>query len=97
MALDYEPSIKEKRNLIDELDTCIIHLIKRRMDTSREIGEIKLKHNKPVLDKAREERHKADIRAIAEKCGLDKAFISEIFDLIISKSVAEQENSTRNI
>ena len=49
-------SLKEKRILIDTIDTNIIDLLKRRFQVVSEIKTIKEKNNIPVLDSSRENK-----------------------------------------
>ena len=46
--------ILELREQIDELDEKIIHLLKKRMSISKEVGDIKEKLDIPIEDKSRE-------------------------------------------
>lgn len=44
------------REIIDQIDSEIIKLYEKRMDTVKEVIEFKIKNNIPVLDSSREEK-----------------------------------------
>ena len=48
------PGLAELRARIDEIDEKILALIGERLDIVHEVGVIKIKHNAPVADAARE-------------------------------------------
>ena len=51
---DYEKKIAEIRQQIDEIDEKIVPLIKRRMNVSRQVAQLKLEEGMPVYDPIRE-------------------------------------------
>jgi monofunctional chorismate mutase len=82
-------SLKEKRILIDTIDTNIIDLLKRRFQVVSEIKTIKEKINIPVLDSGRENKI---LDGICLKCGNENSeHIVEIYKTIMGESKKHQK------
>ena len=78
------------RNIIDALDEEIVAMLAKRMERTRQIGEIKLEHEIPVLQPKRWQ----DILKRAKKNGLlanlTEDFIEELFKAIHQESIHHQ-------
>ena len=86
----YRRIIAELRATIDNCDEEIIEALSRRMEASREIGQIKREKNISILQMARWDKVIARaIRAGSAK-GLSKEFITDIFNDIHKESVSIQ-------
>lgn len=86
----YRRIIAELRATIDNCDEEIIGALSRRMEASREIGQIKREKNISILQMARWDKVIARaIRAGSAK-GLSKEFITDIFNDIHKESVSIQ-------
>ncbi len=83
--------IEHIRNEIDTVDREVIMLLSRRKTLVKMIGEIKKKHNLQVLNKTREEKLFARLRALAEKQGLDAAYVEKLYKIILEQSKKEQK------
>jgi len=78
-----EASLSDLREEINEIDTSLILLLKKRFDISKDIGKYKIENNLPIENK---EREKEIIASIVETSGLDEDFISDVFNLIFKES-----------
>ena len=74
-------NLEELRKEIDKVDEAIVDLLQKRMDISKEIGEIKKSKDVPVKD---EEREREILDKVPEK-------LKSIFNEIINKSKEEQK------
>ncbi len=86
---DQEKIVKIRKQ-IDKIDTQIIELLSERLQLTGEIGVLKGKINKPVIDKERE----ADLNLRLEKMclekGIDPSFIFRLWQLILEESYQVQ-------
>lgn len=87
----YEDEIRPHRETIDRLNNEIIILLEERLQAALSIGEIKKKHGKPVVDKAREKAILDTIRKKAELRTLDPDGLERIFKEIIRLCVEAEE------
>ncbi len=62
---------------IDKIDSELIQLLERRMDCAKAVGEYKLAHNIPILDKKRQEEILDKVEQRAEKYGSSLRFLFE--------------------
>ena len=77
--------LEECRNEIDEIDTEILYLLRRRASFSRRVGLIKAAAGLPVIDRRREEIIRQ--RALRKTNGeLSSESILHIFDEILAES-----------
>lgn len=88
---EYKQKLAPYRKIIDELDTSLIKIIAQRFHIVHEVGLLKKQYNVNIIDKEREDKHKANLAELAKKESLDPDFIIKIFELIIKKSVQEQQ------
>lgn len=84
------PEIERIRSLIDEVDRRLILDLSERFALVDEIGDIKRRHDIPVLQLKRWEDLLEDHLARAEGKGLDSRLIKAIFELIHAKAVELQ-------
>ena len=69
--------LNEIRNEIDVIDSKLIELLEKRMDCTKAVGEYKLEHNIPILDKERQNAILDKVEESAEKYGAQLRFIFE--------------------
>ena len=79
------------REQIDLIDEDIITLIKRRLETVREIAKIKDQQNMTIFQPKRWEEKLQTQLAHAKELGLSEDFIKELFEKIHAESVRIQE------
>ena len=74
------------RNKIDILDGKLLRLIKRRMILVQKISDVKKAGKIKLEDKKREKEILSKIKYQANSLLMDKAFVTEIFRLLINQS-----------
>lgn len=77
--------LEDLRKEIDECDSEIIRLLKRRMEISREIGKIKKENNLPLYDGKREEALMEKLEGMSSEI-LSKETIDNIYREILFAS-----------
>ena len=87
----YEEEIGPHRDTIDRLNIEIIEKIEERVLAALKIGEIKRRHDKPVVDKTRERAILDRIRGKAEAKNMDPEGLERIFKEIIRLCVEAEE------
>lgn len=90
-------NLKTLRQHLDEIDSQIVNLLNKRMETADEIAKWKIEHRDPIVDKPREEEVLDKANKLVNHPVL-KDFIAEIFHLImkcakISRSLQEHETA----
>lgn len=81
--------LKEIRKDIDKVDNEIIRLYKERMGYTTEVANYKIKNNKPVFDKEREDQKLSYLSSFAHD-DFERQGILELFELIMSTSRKKQ-------
>lgn len=89
------PDLRETRELIDDLDRDLVHLLARRAQLARRAGRAKASQGRPVVDPARESQVLAGRRSWATSEGLDPDGVAEIFESIVRFSRATQKEPER--
>jgi len=80
--------IQELRDMIDEIDNCLLELFQQRMDVSVEIALYKMQNNMPVRDPARE---KQILQSLSQKVAQEReSAVIALFSLLFELSRAEQ-------
>lgn len=83
--------LEELRKNIDSIDNKIIELLAKRKDLIKKIAEIKKELNKPVIDQEREQQVIKRIMEKAKESGLDRKFVTSLYNIILENSRNEQE------
>jgi len=87
--------IQKLREQIDEIDSQLVDLYCRRMDTARDIGRYKRENNLPVLDT---ERERALLNRVAEQAGEDnEQGIRALYHLLMDHSRLRQQLDERPV
>lgn len=86
----YRDTLSQLRQGIDELDEELVSVLARRMELSRQIGAIKRDNNVSVVQTGRWDEVIGRAFALGERQGLDKKFLSRIFNEIHEASIEEQ-------
>ena len=87
-----ENKLENLRKQIDIIDTKIVELFSKRFELVKQIGKIKQKNKIPVVDGNRFQQVLEKVKKIAEKQGISKDFIEEIYN-IIHKYACELEHN----
>lgn len=88
---EYQTQLQKYRSVINDLDIDLLQILSKRFVTTNNIGILKQKHQIEVIDIERQQAHKQNLCLLAKKYNLDPIFISELFELIMKKSVNEQQ------
>ena len=77
-----ENKLEEYRKQIDVIDTEIVELFSKRFEIVKQIGTFKKENNIPVVDNNRFQKVLEKVENIAEKQGVSKDFINDIYNII---------------
>jgi len=89
----FQQKLSIYRKDLDILDNDLIALLKNRMDISGQIGTLKRTENVAILQSARWEEILSLMIAEADKKGLNKEFVTEIFKAIHVESIKIQHET----
>jgi chorismate mutase len=78
--------IDELRNKIDETDSEIIRLLSERMETVKEIGQLKKEQGLKVDQPNRETAILGLRLSKAEEVGLDQTFVMKLYEVIFEEA-----------
>ena len=78
------------REEIDKIDEQIIELISQRLKLSGDIGTIKSKISKPIIDKEREADLNTRMHNLCRQKGLNSELVLKIWQLILNESYRAQ-------
>ncbi len=78
------------RNEIRDITADIIHKVKKRMEVSKQIGEIKTKNNIDVEDEKVESDLRNSALKIADEVGIDPEFSGRLLNILLTESVRLQ-------
>ena len=81
--MTYEEEIGPLRDEINRLNTEIVERLADRVKIAVEIGAVKSRHGRPIEDRNRETRVYYQVRALAEKAGIDPEDVEKVFREII--------------
>jgi chorismate mutase/prephenate dehydratase len=79
------------RSEINEIDSELLILLAKRRRVSHQVGENKIKLQKPVRDPAREQDLLVRLIQYGKSLGLDTHYITQIYQVIIEDSVLNQQ------
>lgn len=85
-----QDALRDYRLHIDSLDSRILELLAERMGVARDIGDYKRAHSMAVVQRERFNELLLAAEAKAEKMGVSKKFIHQIFTAIHEESVRQQ-------
>jgi 3-deoxy-7-phosphoheptulonate synthase len=89
--------IGRMRGAVDLLDRDIVRMLARRRELTSKIGEVKADRGMPVYAPTREGELLGVIREEAELLGLDKQYVSALFNAILEDSRAAQRRARGEI
>jgi chorismate mutase/prephenate dehydratase len=89
--MNYEDEIAQYRDEINRLNKQILELIKARITVALEIGKVKRKYGKPIVDKKREEAVIKQVRSLAIDNGVSPDSAERIFREIIRACIEAEE------
>ncbi len=92
--IDPKEELDRHRASIDNFDAALIHILAERFRKTKQVGELKAKHDLPPADPMREKEQIARLRTLAEKSDLDPEF-AETFMAFIVKEVIRHHKIIR--
>ncbi len=84
------------RKHIDRLDTVIITTLAERLSLMPEIARLKKESNTPIFQEKREQQIMKTLLEIAEKNGLEKSFVEEVFLSVFNEAKRIQHQIINN-
>lgn len=90
-SLENHEEIKHQRNIIDDIDNKIITLLSKRFNLCIQIAHYKKGKSTPIKQEKREQEILKKRAYQAEKLGIDKKFITTLFQLIMKYSRTVQK------
>lgn len=75
------------RASIDNFDAALIHILAERFRKTKEVGQLKAKHDFPPSDPAREKEQVERLRRLAERSDLDPDFAEKFLEFIIREVI----------
>ncbi|GLR72051.1 bifunctional chorismate mutase/prephenate dehydrogenase [Agaribacter marinus] len=88
-----EESLAALREQIDEVDTALVDLLKRRSEITTKVGELKSKHAMPVYVPEREKSLIQARRCQAEAAGVNPDLIEDLLQRMFRESYHSQHNN----
>jgi chorismate mutase len=79
------------RSSIDNIDAALIHLLAERFKFTQQVGRLKAAHGLPPIDRDRERRQIARLRALAVEAHLDPAFAEKWFNFVVAEVIQHHE------
>lgn len=79
-------TLEELRKQIEVTDACIIEILAKRQELSKQIGALKSKEGKKIVDRSREKQLFSYYEQLCQQYHLPEEFIHRLFRLIISNS-----------
>jgi len=83
--------LEEYRQQIRKINTELLHLLKKRLDVVKKIGELKKREGIPIRDIKTEDRQVQELTAYGKELELDGDFVEDIFRRIIAYAVEFQK------
>lgn len=81
------------RQGIDALDQQLVHILGKRFERTRLIGQLKADHDLPAVDPQREAEQNTRLRAEAQAAGVDPDLIDTLMTTIRSQVVTEHRET----
>ncbi len=75
------------RASIDNFDAALIHILAERFRKTKQVGELKAKHDLPPADPKREEEQLIRLRKLAELSDLDPEFAEKFMAFIVNEVI----------
>lgn len=84
-------TLEELRKQIEQADARIIEVLAKRQELSKQIGVLKSKEGKKIVDRSREKKLFEYYEHLSRQHHLQEEFINRLFKIIISNSRKVQE------
>lgn len=87
--------LQRLRQTIDNVDAALVHILAERFRATREVGLLKARNRLPAVDPAREAKHIARLRALAEESGLEPNLAETFVRTVMAEVVRQHEQIAR--
>ena len=85
----------EARKIIDEIDSKLVDGLNERFSITHKVGLLKAEYKLDAIDRAREAKKLAELRALCEGKNLNPDFVEELFGRIMEEVVKNHRNIER--
>ncbi len=93
---DYNEELSQLRSKIDTLDSELLWILSRRMETTSQIGELKARNNVAILQSQRWEEITNRLQNSAQLYGLSEDFMMRLLRIIHAHSIELQQQILRD-
>ena len=83
--------LKEHRESIDRLDAILVYTLAERFKHTQAVGRLKVEHDLPPSDPAREARQIERLERLSQEADLDPEFARKFLNFIISEVIRHHE------
>ncbi len=83
--------LKDHRESIDRLDAILVYTLAERFKHTQAVGRLKVEHDLPPSDPAREARQIERLEKLASEATLDPEFAKKFLTFIISEVIRHHE------
>lgn len=89
MTADFDPveELSQYRKTIDNIDAAIVHMLAERFRCTKQVGELKAKHEMPPSDPSREREQILRLRELAEESDLDPVFAEKFLEFVVAEVI----------
>lgn len=91
--IDPLEELERHRKSIDNFDAALIHILAERFRKTKQVGELKAKHDLPPSDKRREQSQIERLRSLAERADLDPDFAEKFLEFVIKEVIRHHEQA----
>jgi chorismate mutase len=92
-ASPVHPELQRLRESIDNIDAALIHMLAERFKCTKQVGELKARHDLPPSDLTREAAQIERLRRLAASAHLDPDFAEKFLAFIIKEVIRHHESS----
>jgi chorismate mutase len=82
-----ESRLEAHRRTVDNMDAALIYILSERFRCTDDIGRLKAEHDLPAVDKHREDRQMARLKALTQDANFDDDFIAGLMRYIIEEVI----------
>ena len=90
-----QKKLLEARKIIDEIDSKLVDGLNERFNITYKVGLLKAEYKLDAIDKTREARKLAELRALCQGKNLYPDFVEELFGRIMEEVVKNHRNIDR--
>lgn len=88
-----QEQLEQHRKSIDNFDAILIHTLAERFRKTKQVGQLKAKHDFPPSDPAREKEQIERLRRLAERSDLDPDFAEKFLEFVIREVIQHHKQA----